>query len=539
MRPSRRHLGTYAVPAALVVGWLAIALTHLRLPYPSDQLHYLEAAPSFPRPIEGSTITHQMTRFGLIGPTRLAMMIFGHSEATYYFVPLLSGVLLLLATYAIGAVMFSRVVGAAAAIILLTYTPIFFDTTELLPDLFATGLFTVAVALAVAVRRGLLPARPWALLLIGFLLGWSYLVREFIVFVWPLVPVVLWPRLREDRPLWRGLVWLALPIVVLGAAETLLCWIIYDDPLARIRSITGHGEGPTPDAIAQSFQNKPRHVYLVRLWAVLNGTGATHYPEQWVMRPLLLAMVAGALLRPRRLGVFALWTALLWAPLTLLGGLLDPSAPKLRLQLIRYWFPVFPAIVLGGVATLWLVLRYLGRRLDDHAGAKERPRPAAITRVTAAVPAVAVACVTAASVFLAVGNWATDPDVTRGARDMAAFRSWMHTSGDGVRTVWSDSRTRHVLMVFQHGPFGGQAWPAQVRWLQPGGQGIAPGDMVVLFDAAVDAGGAGAADGAICGVCRTSASQALGDPVRPPANWRQVYASSDGILRAYSVARVR
>src|SRR5205823_327157 len=54
----------------------------------------------------------------------------------------------------------------------------------------------------------------------------------------------------------------------------------------------------------------------------------------------------------RRAGVFALWIAMLWVPLTLLGGVLDPAHPKLRLQLLRYWYPLFPAFVLGGVAVL-------------------------------------------------------------------------------------------------------------------------------------------------------------------------------------------
>ena len=522
LQPAGRRLYGFAVPAVLVAGWLTLALTHLRLPYPSDQLHYMEAASHFPEPIPGSGMTHQMTRFGLTGLTRAAMALFGYSETTYYVVPLLGGVLLLLGTYAIGAMMFSRVVGAAAAAVLLTYAPIFFDATELLPDLLATGLFTVAVAIAIAVRRERIPARPWTLLLIGFLLGWSYLVREFIVFVWPLIPVVLWPRLRtECRPLWRGLVWLALPVAVLGAAEMLVCWIVYDDPLARVRAITGHGEGPMKPATAATFQNKPRLTYLGRLWTALGGDRNSYYPAQWGIRPLLLAMIAGALARPRRLWIFVIWTASLWVPLTLLGGVLDPSAPKLRLQLVRYWFPAFPAIVLGGIVAVWLAGRYLGRRLDKTFDKRFDKRWAAL------VPAVVVASVAAATVFLAAGSWVGDPDIRRGSRDMSAFRSWMADNGDGVRTVWSDGRTVHVLGVFREGPFGGgQTWTARLRPLPgPGVPGPAAGDMVVLFDT----------EGSICGHCAQSARAALGDPVRPPPNWRQVYATPDGVLHAYLV----
>ncbi|HEY7483467.1 MAG TPA: glycosyltransferase family 39 protein [Streptosporangiaceae bacterium] len=509
LQPASGRLGRYGPPTVLVVAWLACALTHLRLPYPSDQLHYLDAAPYFPRPIPGSTIIHQMTRFGLTGPTRLVMTVVGYSEASYYFVPLLAGVLLLFGTYAIGTLLFSRWVGAAAALVLLTYTPVFYDGTELMPDLFATGLFTCAVALAVAVRMERLPARPWALLLIGFLLGWSYLVREFIVFVWPLILALLWARLRKDRPLWRGLLWVAAPIVVLVAGETLLCWIVYDDPLARVRAVAGHGE-QVPAAVAETFHNKPRRVYAGRLWAALNGSENVYYPEHWIVRPLLFATVVGAPARPRRLGIFGLWPALMWVPLTLLGGVIDPSAPKLRIQLIRYWFPVFPAFVLGGVAALWLIVGYLaGRRAAGRT----------------VLPAAAVACVAAASVFLAVGNWGRDPDVGRGERDMAAFRTWMAGHSDGVRYVWTDGMTGHVLKVFQQGPFGGRAWPAEIRALRFGAPGPASGDMVVLFDPG----------GTICGQCRKAAGVALGGPVQSAVSWHEVYATRDGVLRVYSV----
>jgi hypothetical protein len=525
--PAGGRVDRYALPAVLVAGWLAAALTHLRLPYPSDQLHYLSAAASFPEPIEGSGLIHQMTRFGLTAPIRLAMAVFGYSEAAYYFVPLLGGVLLLLGTYAIGVLMFSRVIGVAAAVVLLTYTPLFFDGTELMPDLFATGLFTCAVALAVAVRLGRLPGSAWPLSLIGFLLGWSYLVREFIVFVWPLVLVLLWDRLRaaDDRPMWRGLLWPALPIVALVAAETVLCWAVYGDPLTRMRAVTGHG-ADLPSAVAATFQDKPRLEYMGRLWATLNGDENTYYPEHWVLRPLLLAALAGALVRPRRLGVFGLWILLMWVPLTLLGGVLDPSAPKLRIQLIRYWFPLFPALVLGGLVALWL----LGSHIGGRAAARDRDAarvPAA--RVPAGlVPAAVVAVVASASLVLAAGNWGLDPTVTRGASDMRALRGWLGEHAGGVRAIWTDGSTRHVLQVYREGPFGGQAWRPRLLRLPAGGPGPVAGDVVVLFDAQ-------GAQEAICGLCRRSAARTLGTPVRPAPAWREVYATRDGVVRAYRV----
>jgi hypothetical protein len=520
-----------------VIGWLAVALTHLRLPYPSDQLHYLSAAAVFPDPIAGSTLTHQMTRLGLTGPTRLAMTVFGYSQAAYYIVPLLGSLALLLSTYAIGAMMFSRVVGAGAAVVLLTCTPIFYDSTELLPDLLATALFTVAVALAVAVRRRRLRLGLPVLLGIGALLGWSYLVREFIVFVWPLVPILLWPRLGERALEERGgaapdrgrrlldLVWLGLPIVVLAAAETVTFWAVYGDPLARANAVVNHGEGPTPPAIAQTFQDKPRWVYVARPWHVLGGTDSKPFPERWVLRSLLVGAVLGGLVWRRRLGPLLVWMALLWVPLVLLGGVIDPSSPKLRLQLIRYWFPMFPAFVLAGVAAAWLLAGYCAARA--RSGRSAGGVAARVVRVVAIVPAVAVAGVVGASVVLAGGGVARDADAWRGSSDMSAFRSWMERNGTGVHNVWTDRMTRHVLMVFRQGPFGGRAWRAEVRIIRPGGAAApAPGDLVVVFDPE---------QSGVCGACGKYIRQALGTPVVPRPNWQPVFMGSDGMLRAYAV----
>src|SRR5215208_1857880 len=94
-RAARGHLRRFIVPVVLAAGWLAFDLKHLPMPYPSDQLHYMGATAVFPPPIEGSALTHQMTRLGLTGPTRLVMVVFGYSQASYYLVPLLGSLALL------------------------------------------------------------------------------------------------------------------------------------------------------------------------------------------------------------------------------------------------------------------------------------------------------------------------------------------------------------------------------------------------------------------------------------------------------------
>jgi 4-amino-4-deoxy-L-arabinose transferase-like glycosyltransferase len=513
---SADRVARYAVPSVLAAGWLTVVLTHRRMPYPSDQLQYLQAAAGFPEPTSTLNLPHQMTRFGFTAPTRLVMTIFGYSETSYYTVPVLGGLLLLLGTYAIGALLFSRMTGVAAAVILIFYAPVFYDSTELLPDLLATGLFTAAVALAIAVRQRRLTAGPRVLVLIGIAAGWSYLVREFIVFVWPIVPVLLWPRLREGRPLWRGLLWLAIPVIVVGAAETLLCLAVYGDPLARVRAVVSHGKGnPYLDKVAGTYRNKPVRVYLAQLWSVVNGNHENYYAQQWIMRPLLLATAVGVIVRPRRLGIFGLWIALLWVPLTLLGGVLNPGNPKLQLQLIRYWYPIIPAFVLGGIATVWLTLSYLGTRLPI------RGRPHAT-----GVATVVVACVAGASLFVGAREWSADPLTFRGEKEMAALRTWMGRAADRAPHAWTDEATAQILAVYRQGPAGGRRWTAEIRRLGLDSPGPAPGDLVVLFDTD---------RGQICGHCRIHANTVLGRPVRLAPHWQQIYTTSDALVRVYSV----
>jgi hypothetical protein len=232
------------------------------------------------------------------------------------------------------------------------------------------------------------------------------------------------------------------------------------------------------------------------------------------MRPLLLAMAIGVIVRPRRLGIFGLWIALLWVPLTLLGGVLNPGNPKLQLQLIRYWYPIIPAFVLGGIATVWLALRYLGTRI-----------PGGRPYVTGVAPAV-VACVAGASLFAGAREWSADPLTFRGVKDMAALRTWMARDGDWAPNTWTDEATAQILAVYRQGPAGGRRWTAGVRRLGLDSPGPAPGDLVVLFDTD---------RGQICGHCRIQANAVLGRPVRLAPRWRQVYTTSDGLVRVYSI----
>jgi hypothetical protein len=207
----------------------------------------------------------------------------------------------------------------------------------------------------------------------------------------------------------------------------------------------------------------------------------------------------------RRVGVFALWVLLLWVPLTLLGGVLNPHHPKLRLQLLRYWYPLFPAFVLGGIAALWLGTRTV--RLPE--------------RFTAAAPPAAVSCVALAVAGLAVlgrpgvPGWAGSDRVSSDA--LPEFRSWLARSG--AQAVWVDTKLFRILPIYFQGPAGGRVWHGRMLPLRSAGEPAA-GDYVVVYSV------------------RSGACPRCGDAARLvlpgiPSTWRPVMTSHDRLLQVW------
>jgi hypothetical protein len=305
------------------------------------------------------------------------------------------------------------------------------------------------------------------------------------------------------------LLWVALPLGVAGIAESALNVHIYGDPLARLHVAAHHGDGEVPPDIAATYQDKSRRWYLTRL---TSGLGAV--PEGLWLQAALCATTVGGLLRPRKLGLLLLWTALLYVPMVLLGGLLDPEQPMLRLFKIRYWFPAFPAFLLGGVAVVWLSARWLAVRL-----------PALRTRVdlVAAVAVLGLVAVPVATAQAARTGDRTQP--AYGDSQLDRFRTWLEHNGDGVREIWTDSRTVRLLPIYTTGVMGGRTWSGRLSTLTRTGPRPEAGDYVVVYSA----------DGRKCGFCAQAAQRALGNPVSIPPSWRQVFTTDDRELLIYRV----
>lgn len=516
------------VAGALVVVYAAVLLTNLSVPQPTDHTEYMRAARTFPSRPGNPVLNHQYLRIGLIAPTALVMRIFGYSAVTYHAFPVAAGLLLMVSVHAIGRMLFGRLVGLLSACVLGFTGVVVIAGTELLPDLPATALFTAAIAVLVALRRRLLRRRRVWLVVAGALLGWSYLTREFIVFVWPLAAFLAWPRRGEwaggDSPRWEWL-WGVAPVALTGVGEMALNAALYGDPLKRLHASAGLGDLPSRPQIAATFRGLPLWVYLWRLPQQLGrqpeGPGlllllaltliaglvtAVAYLRRFFAReasPLPRSDEAGSAGGARWVGMFAVWVLLLWVALTLLGGVLDPARPRLRLQLLRYWYPVFPAFALGGVAALWLGSRVLRGRV---------------------VRGIVVSCVVLAIVGVAAAGrpggsgWAGSARVTSDA--LPQFRSWLARSG--ARTVWADARLFRILPIYVVTPTGRRVWHGHLRPLLSARE-PAPGDYVVVYSIGSNA----------CPRCGQAAKAVL--PHVPPT-WRDVLTSRDRLLRVWQVA---
>jgi hypothetical protein len=509
----RSQRGTLLVGALFALGVLIVELRYLPMPYPSDQINYFESARDFPHPPHGIPV-HQFLRLGLVLPMRLAIELFGYSQTAYYAVPVLTGLSMALAVYLLGTLMFSRAVGVIAGALTVGNNVIFFDLLQPLPDVLATSLFTWALVLTIAIRQGrpvvgaTARRRVLALLGIGALLGWSYLTREYIVFAWPVVVVLLARRVGR-----RGLLLVAAPLVLTGVLEMAVGAYAYGGPLARLHAASAEGSGPTPEYIAATFQDMPRTWYLSRL---IHGMSLT--PERWWLYAMVVGTVIGGLILWRRLGVLLAWAAIVYVPLVLLGGLLDPSQPMLRLFKMRYWFPLFPAIILGGVAAAWLLVRAgLTRvpRLRDRAG---------FPGLAAGVTVLLLAIWPLALAHSAWGD--TNGYRVVGKTHMDQFRSWLDEHKSQVQTIWSDRRTVRVIPIYAHGPIGGAVWHGRIATLSDGGAQPSAGDYVLLFSTR---------SARLCPHCKEAAEAALGNPIQLPGSWLQVFGTSDSQLLVYRV----
>ena len=202
--PAARSVSTapsWVLGLGLVLLHLAVTVQVRPHPRWNDGIFVLDDAAAFPD--VPRHLDHHALRIGNLLPVRAFLELFGYGQVAYYAWPFLCGILLVVAVFWLGTVLFGRWTAAAAGV-LLVFHPVLVDTVikigqermtswQLLPDIPSTAFFTLGLAVLVtaAQRDGESRRGWWWFVGAGLCFGWAYLVRETVVLVFPVVLVAL------------------------------------------------------------------------------------------------------------------------------------------------------------------------------------------------------------------------------------------------------------------------------------------------------------------------------------------------------------
>ena len=460
--PGERPSGwDWAVGAITVAVFLIGQLIFLDGPHPFDPARYFQTAVHFPD-IGADLFT---LRVGIIAPVYAAVLIFGPSEAAFYAVPLLAGTALVAVSFTIMLVLFhERTLAAAAALVTGLNVHHLVNSSQLFPDTLATATFSAAVlCLLLAGRRQEQQTegtRAVTFLLVssGFLLAWSYLIREFSPILLPVVAALVVAIRIPGRQV---------ALMAAAAFATLLVEPLYGvvgrgEPFVRWSLLVSRTESTDPDK-----EHRIEYILgrLDEAWDVIVVFPRLLlvWSSGWIFLGLAGLFVAAlAVLRDRRLWLFAVWFSCIFVMMVGIGLVSVLSgAWILNIANVRYWYPALPPLVMGGFGGLWLLLRarFQGRRglLVARLG------------VLALAAAVLLPGFREYTVCSEKDVWKTDP-----AGRWHELRSWF-LSPEAARfdIVYTDRTSWRLLPAYTASTFGSKRWSGEVETLVPVG-GFAP-----------------------------------------------------------------
>jgi hypothetical protein len=413
---------------------LHLAVTFQVRPHPrwNDGIFVLDDAAAFPD--VPRQLDHHALRIGNLLPVRAFLELFGYGQVAYYAWPFLCGILLVIAVFWLGTVLFGRWTAAAAGVLVI-FHPVLVDTVikigqermtswQLLPDIPSTAFFTLGLAVMVtAAQREGDPARWWWYVGAGLCFGWAYLVRETVVLAYPVILVAL---LAWRLPFRR---WLQVAAGMLAclALELVVNALAHGDPFVRLKVGGEHGSPVTGLTRADALLRFPRAV--------------ENYPQTLVVLATVVLMGLGALLVRRRGNVLMLvWFFWVWLPLTAVSGLIDPGFIRINASLMRYWVPTLPSLCLGAAAAVAAALAFVRQRLPERSQGAGRVLTAAVVVVGLAVWCVPVL-----------------DDIARNPRDRAwnDVRAYLANNDDRIDRVVTDDRDARVLQIYSREAVGG------------------------------------------------------------------------------------
>lgn len=504
---TRADLGVAALLGLAVV---AVAYFYRSTVVPTDPWHYVQSALKFPR---DAWVPLGYTRYGMILAAMPVAWVFGEGQVSYYFVPFASAGVLAMTMYLLARRWWGWVAGVVAVVLLFSNSIVFYNLSRGYPDMLSMALLMVAVFCALAARDRLLAGRravPW-LLAVGFCLGWGFEARETSMLAWPVFAVILWVR---GRLLWSALV-VAVPLAFWALLDIGISAWAYGDPWLKYHTLTGiqiaEARTDTGEIASNNVVNRPRWYYLsaipLRAWAREDGL--------WIVGMGALSLV-GLVVRQRAVRLFAGWFVVVYLLNVLAAGALDPSRPRGRLDITRYWIQYLPVTALVTGALVGLAGAWLARRLVRGRARLLRSLPAA---------ALGVLVCWGPTAYLLEWSSTQVAFAPHGGDALEDLRDHLRGRGFAPELVWTDWETARILPVYQRDFFGGErVWSGTPASLTGGGTPRA-GDYVVLFSARSQT----------CTHCRNALRPWLREHRRPPAGWKLEYATEKGNLMLYRV----
>ena len=499
-----------AVAAVLGVVTIVVGIIWRSPIVPTDPWHYVRSAIEFP---SDDWVPLGFTRYGIILANIPPTFVFNNSEASYYFLPLLSAGVLAAMLYLVGRRLWSPIAGLVAVVVTFTNTIVFFNLSRGYPDIMSMALVISALFCALMARDRNLAGRAgvaW-ILATGFLLGWGFEVRETALLAWPVVLVVLWRRGTVLRTF--GL--LLLPLLGWAALDVGISGLVYGDPLLKAHTLMGTnpqhvGNVPPPSPITVDLADRTRMGYFLSI----PKEALTRSDGPWLVASGVLAVLA-ILVPNRGLRLASLGFISVYGLNLLAGGVLFPQHPFGTLVNPRYWIQYIPfiALVIGGlvsVVSAWV----LGR-----AGSTSRPVRRAVVAGVAVIACLAPV-VLAAHYVPGVRSFAAN-----GGDSLDELRAHLDGKGFAVDEVWTDWSTKRILPIYQRPPLGGaKVWRGQAKSIT--GEGVpGPGDAVLLYSA----------HSPTCRYCRAALKPWLDSNPTIPSTWDLVFEDEAKDLQLYVV----
>ena len=439
------------VGASALLVYLVVQVWLLQGPRPLDNSKYFDTALDFPDvPVDLWTL-----RIGLIAPVRLALLVFGPSEAALYAVPIAAGLLLTAAVYGTMLLLFGdRVLAASAALVTVLSNVWLFTSSYIYPDTTATATLTAGffflVLAGARTERGDIGWVPTAAVAVaGILFGASYLIREFSPILLPAVVVAV-VLLRLS---WRRIALLACAAIATASLEFLYGAVRYGEPFIHIDQLLGRNTSSFRAAHGQRMDYIQAQLGTIFDTILVGPRLLVAWDTGWIfLLVVVIFAVALVLVRDRRFWLLAAWCVSFWATMIVLGlGELPSGRWILNITNVRYWYPILPALVMASFAGLWLLL---GRWFPTPRGVRLAQASAAALTVVILAPGVAE--------FRSCASrdlWGNDS-----AERWRDLRSWLATpEAERYDVIWTDYLTQRLVPAYSSTAFGRELWDGDLE----------------------------------------------------------------------------